>query len=102
MYVLVTYVPESHIEEVKKALFKAGGGSIGNYSCCSWQVKGQGQFKPEEGSSPFIGSVNRIEKVTEYRLELVCEEDKAEHVAEALRKAHPYEQPAYHFLQAFT
>ena len=100
MYVVVTYVPVTHIEQVKTALFEAGGGAIGNYSSCSWQVKGQGQFKPGAGSDPFLGQSEQLEKVDEYRLELVCSDEKAAEVAAALKRAHPYEEPAYHFLKA--
>ncbi len=100
MYILVTYVPETHIEQVKTALFAAGGGAIGNYSSCSWQVKGQGQFKPGAGSDPFLGKREQLEKVDEYRLELVCSDEKAPEVAQALKSAHPYEEPAYHFVKA--
>ncbi len=100
MYVLVAYVPETHIEQVKTAIFRAGGGAIGNYTSCSWQVKGQGQFEPGAGSEPYLGKVDRLEKVDEYRLELVCSDEKAAAVAEALRNSHPYEEPAYHFIKA--
>ncbi len=101
MHVLVTYIPEDHIEQVKNALFEAGGGAIGTYSRCSWQVKGQGQFRPEQGSSPFIGQVAEVARVTEFRLEMVCPDEKVLNVEEALKKAHPYEEPAYHFLKAY-
>lgn len=100
MYVLVAYVPETHIEQVKTALFAAGGGAIGSYTSCSWQVKGQGQFEPGEGSTPFLGRAAELEKVTEYRLELVCADETVAAVAAALRSSHPYEEPAYHFLKA--
>ena len=100
MYVLVAYVPETHIEQVKTAVFRAGGGAIGNYTDCSWQVKGLGQFKPGAGSEPYLGNKAQLEKVDEYRLELVCADGKAAAVAEALKSTHPYEEPAYHFLKA--
>ena len=102
MYVLVSYVPETHLEQVKNALFEAGAGAIGNYSSCSWQVKGEGQFKPEAGSKPFLGRQAEVERVSEYRLELVCPQEKMHDIAAALKGAHPYEEPAYHFIQAVT
>ncbi len=55
MYSVVFYVPESHLEAVKTAVFAAGAGSIGDYQNCCWQVLGQGQFQPQAGSQPFIG-----------------------------------------------
>ncbi len=55
MYKLCYYVPESHLEVTKQAIFDAGAGRVGNYDCCCWQVRGQGQFRPLPGSQPFIG-----------------------------------------------
>ena len=102
MYLLVVYVPEENLEIVKSAVFSAGGGEIGNYSHCSWQVKGQGQFKPEPGASPFLGEINKLEKVDEFRLELVCPENNIKNVVQAMIKAHPYETPAYHVVRVLT
>jgi len=102
MYMLVTYVPEENLESVKNALFEAGAGRIGNYSHCSWQVKGQGQFKPEAGSSPFLGETEKLEKIDEYHLEMVCRDSHVKQVVQALLKAHPYETPAYHIVKALT
>lgn len=102
MYLLVTYVPEVNLESVKSAIFSAGAGRIGNYSNCSWQVKGQGQFKPETGSSPFLGKVDNLEKVDEYRLEVVCQDEKIKKVIKALIDTHLYETPAYHIVKVLT
>lgn len=102
MYRLVTYVPEKNIEEVKSALFSAGAGKMGNYSHSSWQVKGQGQFKPELGSSPFLGEINKLEKVNEYRLELVCQESNIKEIVQTMLEAHPFETPAYHIEKVLT
>jgi hypothetical protein len=100
MYQLVKlefYVPESQLEMVKDAVFKAGAGEIGNYDCCCWQTKGQGQFKACPGSNPFIGQIDELETVTEYKVELVCHKDSIEKVIAALKEAHPYETPAYQY-----
>ena len=95
MYKLVTFIPESHLEQVKSALFAAGAGQIGNYDCCSWQVLGAGQFRPLAGSEAFIGRVGELEQVAEYRLETVVDDLLIEAVVMALYAAHPYEEPAY-------
>lgn len=95
MYKLVVYVPESHLEAVKSALFNAGAGRIGDYDSCAWQVLGQGQFRPLEGSQPYLGQQGRVEQVPEYRLELVCADEYIKDALAALREAHPYEEPAY-------
>jgi structural toxin protein (hemagglutinin/hemolysin) RtxA len=98
MYSLVCYVPESHLEQVKVALFEAGAGQVGTYGECCWQVLGQGQFRPLEGADPFIGEEGRLERVMEYRLEMVVEEEYAVQAVQALLSAHPYEVPAYHLI----
>lgn len=95
MYKIECYIPVTHVEAVKEALFSAGAGHVGGYQKCCWQTKGQGQFEPQQGSQPFIGSHNIIEKVEEYKIEVVCLEEVLESVISALRKAHPYETPAY-------
>lgn len=95
MYKLVVYVPESHLEAVKSALFAAGAGRIGDYDSCAWQVLGQGQFRPLEGSQPYLGQQGQVEHVPEYRVELVCADERIRDALSAMRQAHPYEEPAY-------
>lgn len=95
MYKLCFYVPESHLEPVKQAIFDAGGGCIGDYEQCCWQVLGQGQFRPRAGAQPFIGTQGELEKVAEYRVELVCSDELIASAVAALKAAHPYEEPAY-------
>jgi structural hemagglutinin/hemolysin toxin protein RtxA len=89
------YVPESHLEQVKQALFSAGAGQLGDYRACCWSVSGQGQFEPQSGSQPFIGKANQISKVVEIKIELICSETILSTVINALKQAHPYEEPAY-------
>lgn len=95
MFKLTFYVPDSHLEAVKTAVFAAGGGRIGDYDSCCWQCPGQGQFRPLDGADPFTGKVGELETVTEYRVELVCDEASISAVVRALKEAHPYEEPAY-------
>lgn len=95
MYKIVFFVPESHLEVVKDALFEAGAGHIGDYDRCAWQVKGQGQFRPLPGSDPYLGEQGAVEVVDEYRVELVCADDALAAAVAALRAHHPYETPAF-------
>lgn len=99
MYHLSFYVPQEHLEEVKDALFTAGAGQIGNYRHCSWQSQGMGQFMPLDGNKAFIGSTNQLEKIEEYKVEMVCSTEKIEAVIVALKESHPYETPAYYVLK---
>jgi len=102
MYKLCFFVPESHVELVKDALFKQGAGRIGEYACCSWQVLGEGQFKPLSGSQPFFGNVDELTKLTEYKVEMVCAEKLIKSVVSALLLAHPYQEPAYEVYKILT
>lgn len=95
MYKLAFFVPESHKEAVKQAIFAVGAGRIGNYDCCSWEVEGTGQFRALQGANPFIGTVNQTETVREFRVEMVCEDHLIATAIQALKAAHPYEEPAY-------
>lgn len=95
MYLFCFNVPESHLEQVKEAVFNAGAGKYGNYSHCSWQTLGESQFKPLPGSHPYIGEVNKLTVVKEYKVETVCDPKLLEAVIAALKAAHPYEAPSY-------
>ena len=95
MYKFVFFVPESHVEQVKSAAFKAGAGKMGCYDQCAWQVLGEGQFRPLNGSDPYLGRENKLEGVKEYRVEMVCSEACIREVVDAFKASHPYEEPAY-------
>ncbi|KTC64951.1 structural toxin protein (hemagglutinin/hemolysin) RtxA (plasmid) [Legionella adelaidensis] len=99
MFLLYFYVPATHLEIVKNAIFAVGAGTIGNYTHCSWEIKGEGQFMPKEGSNAFIGTVNTIEKVMEYKVEMVCSEEVVRKAIHALKESHPYETPAYQIIR---
>lgn len=95
MYKLSFFVPESHVDSVKAAIFEAGAGKQGDYDQCAWQTRGEGQFRPLEGADPFLGESGSLEKVPEYRVETLCPEEHARAIIAALRLAHPYEEPAF-------
>ncbi|GAB1263553.1 NGG1p interacting factor NIF3 [Aurantivibrio infirmus] len=99
MFKLSFYVPVSHVDVVKDALFETGAGRIGDYEHCCWQTLGEGQFKPLKGSQPHIGELGKLEKVAEYKVELVCDSSNIKSAITALRRSHPYEEPAYDIVQ---
>ena len=98
-YKILVYVPEAHAEQVKEARFDAGAGGYELYDRCAWQTKGTGQFRPREGSDPFIGSVGKVEYVPELRVEVLCDAAHITGALEALLEAHPYEEPAYEVIE---
>jgi hypothetical protein len=95
VYKLAFFVPVSHVEVVKAAVFAAGGGRIGDYDHCAWQTLGQGQFRPLDGSQPFLGQTGQVEVVEEWKVELVVADELIVQVVAALKQSHPYETPAY-------
>ena len=97
IYKLEVYVPSTHLDQVKSALFDAGAGRIGDYDRCCWQTLGDGQFRPLESANPFIGDKYRDEIVQEYKVELVCDLDLIDSVISALTSSHPYETPAFQY-----
>ena len=99
MHKLTVYIPETHLEQVKDALFEAGAGRYAAYDRCCWQILGQGQFRPLDGSNPVIGERGVVATVPEYRVEMICEDGLIPAVTAALRTAHPYEEPAFDFVR---
>lgn len=92
---LVVFVPVSHADAVREALGKAGAGYIGNYSYCTYNLRGTGTFYPLEGASPFIGTKGSLEQVEEIRIETIIKKEETSQVLRAMLEAHPYEEVAY-------
>jgi hypothetical protein len=92
---LVVFVPAEALDAVRDAVFAAGAGRIGDYERCSWYTEGTGTFLGGESAEPSVGEKGREERVPELRLETVFPEDRHDEVIAALRKAHPYEEPAF-------
>ena len=95
LFKIAVYVPESHVESVRESLNLGGAGHIGNYSHCTFQAKGQGTFKPLQGTNPFIGSENELEFVNEVKLETIVQQYRLQNVIKHMIEAHPYEEVAY-------
>lgn len=92
---IVVYVPEENLESVRDAMGDGGAGYIGNYSGCTFSSMGIGTFIPNAGSNPYIGTINRLQKVKEYRLETIVSKENLTVVIDKMLKAHPYEEVAY-------
>lgn len=90
---ITTTVPFENADDLREALGKAGAGAVGEYSFCSFSIRGKGRFKPSVNANPHIGKPNKLETVEEEQIEVICDRTNAKQVIEALRKAHPYEEP---------
>ena len=102
LYKLSFYVPASHLEQVKNALFETGAGQFKGYDRCCWQTLGEGQFRPLPGSQPFLGKTAQLERIAEYKVEMICSALLIKSALQALIKTHPYEQPAYDVYQILS
>ncbi|ENH97492.1 hypothetical protein J416_05758 [Gracilibacillus halophilus YIM-C55.5] len=92
---LVIYVPQTHVNQLTKAVGDAGAGHIGDYSHCTFRTSGTGAFQPLEGTNPYVGQQGEIEEVEEYRMETVIKHSEQTTVLQAAEQAHPYEEMAY-------
>ena len=95
MYQISFYVPLLNAEKVKSAMFEAGAGEHGNYTRCSWQTEGMGQFMPIHNANPAIGEIDKIETISEVKVEMICHKDKIKDVVTSMKNTHPYESVAY-------
>lgn len=89
---IVVTVPETHADQLREALGKAGAGVLGNYSFCSFSSQGTGRFLPNERAHPAIGQPGQLESVVEERVEVTCDREALLSVVAAIKKVHPYEE----------
>lgn len=92
---VVTFCPTSHAEAVREAMFAAGAGSIGNYDNCSFNLEGQGTFRGNDNSDPFVGEKGKTHTEPEVRIETILPDFRLKAVLSAMREAHPYEEVAF-------
>ncbi len=92
---LFTFVPVKNADMVREAIFEAGGGHIGNYSECSFNVEGTGTFKAGDGAKPYVGQTGEQHAEKEVKIEVIFPAYLQGRIISSLRTAHPYEEVAY-------
>ncbi len=92
---LFTFAPVDKAEQIRNAIFDAGGGHIGNYSECSFNAEGTGTFKGEEGTDPYVGEVGKQHQEIEIKIEVIFPAWLENNIVGAMKAAHPYEEVAY-------
>jgi len=92
---LFTFIPLSHVEKVREAIFAAGAGVIGNYDRCSFNVEGYGTFRGGEGTDPFVGKSGEVHEEKEVKVEAIFPAWLESKIISALLESHPYEEVAY-------
>jgi hypothetical protein len=100
VYQLSFYVPSSHLEIVKQAIFNAGAGRSKGYDRCSWQTLGNGQYRADKTCHPFLGEIGELHEEKEWKVECVVEDNCIHAVLKALLLSHPYEVPGYFLIKA--
>lgn len=88
---LVLFVPEDHADAVRQALGEAGAGTVGDYTFCSFSIKGIGRFKPGKDADPHTGTQGKMEMADEERIEIACDKEQVLDIIKVIRKVHPYE-----------
>jgi dinuclear metal center YbgI/SA1388 family protein len=92
---LFTFVPVAQAEQVRNAIFKAGGGNIGNYSECSFNAEGTGTFKGGEGTYPYVGKPGKQHQENEIKMEVIFPAWLENNIVSVMKASHPYEEVAY-------
>jgi dinuclear metal center YbgI/SA1388 family protein len=92
---LITFCPEDKADSLRKALFSAGAGHIGNYDECSFNTNGLGTFRAGSGSNPYVGELGKRHEENETKIEVIYHSDRESKLLNALAGTHPYEEPAY-------
>lgn len=92
------HVPGADAEKVKRAVFEAGAGSIGDYAECAFDIEGTGQFTPVEGADPTAGVIGELYRAAETRVEFIAARRHRGAIIDALRETHPFEEPAFDIL----
>ena len=98
-YKIIVDVPPANADYLRKAMWSAGAGDIGDYSECSFTHRGVGTFQGGRGSQPAIGKAGRRETLDEMRIEMICGRTNLGEVLHQIRATHPYEEPAIGVLE---
>jgi len=98
LFKLITYIPKTHFEEVRKGIFGSIPKNSDKYEECSFHSAGEGRFTPINNANPFKGTINKMECVEEFCLEIVIKKENIHNAINALKKSHPYETPAYEII----
>jgi dinuclear metal center YbgI/SA1388 family protein len=92
---VVVFVPHAQLNQVRQAMFEAGGGHVGNYDSCSFNLEGTGTFRGGEETNPFSGQAGVFHQEAETRLEVLVPAYRLGKLIRAMCDAHPYEEVAY-------
>ena len=98
---LEIFIPETHFADLRKALQSADAGHIGNYDCCLSYSRVIGTWRPLPGTDPFIGEEGKISEEEELKVEVTVKGDQLDETIEAVKAAHPYEEPVINVIELY-
>ncbi|MBI3261173.1 hypothetical protein HYZ64_02265 [Candidatus Berkelbacteria bacterium] len=90
---IVVAVPVTGADKIRQVANEVGASRQGNYDFSSGSVRQIGRFRPLAGAKPAVGKIGKIEEVAEERIEFICDKKIYKKVVQALKRAHPYEEP---------
>lgn len=98
LYSLTFYTPAAHADKVRQAVLECGAGHIEQYSHCSYNSTGNGTFKALPGAHPYTGNIGQLHTEQEIKTEITVPDYLLHRSIEALKKAHPYEEPVWNIV----
>ncbi len=101
MLKIFVMVPRESTDQIIEAMAETGAGVIGNYTHNAVITPVFGNWKSEAGAHPAVGEVGKMSREPENKIEMVCPEEALARVVAALRKAHPYEEPAIDIVKLY-
>lgn len=90
---LEIYIPETHLEPLRRALQGVDAGHIGQYDSVLSYSPVTGCWRPLAGASPYLGAVGEISREPELKVEVICRTERLEETLAAVKAVHPYEEP---------
>lgn len=98
---LEIFIPESHLGVLQDALKSVDAGHIGNYDCCMSYSYVTSCWRPLKGSTPYLGSCETLSTEPEIKVEAICLTKRVEETLDAVKKAHPYEEPVINVIPLY-
>ena len=90
---LEIFIPETHLEQMREALRSVGAGHVGNYDSAMSYCQVKSCWRPLPGAEPFNGEIGKLCNADECKIETLCKGENLEKTIDAIKTAHPYEEP---------
>jgi hypothetical protein len=97
-YKIEIFIPEEALNNMLEALAGAHAGEIGNYDHCFSVTPITGYWRPNAQANPFLGETGKLSSEKELKVEVNCREEYLREAVQAIRKAHPYEEPVINII----